>query len=650
MAATIKGINVKIGSDTEGLSAALKNVNSNARDIGSELRKVERLLKFNPENTELLAQKQKLLGNQVGNTRKKLDKLKATQGEVNEQFKKGEISEGQYRAFQREIVKTESQLKHYESQVNSTTSASERFAKKMEIVGEKMKSAGDKMKNVGGGLTRSVTAPILGVGAALFGLVQKTANAGDEIQKMSLRTGFSAKALSEYKHAAELSGTSLESLEKGVKRMQSTIYDAEQGLATASDAFDALGVSSEELEGKNPEQQFKILSSALADVDDSSRRAALAQDIFGRAGTDMLPMLAAGSKGIAKMRQEAQGLGIVFDQKAADAAAKFNDDMDRLKKSFAGVFQELGNKLIPIFVDDLIPVIKKTLVPMIQSFADKIAGLIDWFANLSPTMQKTIGILVALATVAGPVLIVAGQIISVIGTIMPIITTIATFVGSTLIPAIVAISAPVWVVIGAITAAVAIWALFGDEIKAFLKGAWEGFKLAISNFVTWLPEKLSSIKVSFVNKFNQIKKFLSGFSLFKIGKDIIQGLINGIKKLLGKPVQMIKNMARNITKGIKGILNMGSPSKVFAGIGENMVEGLMQGLAATEKKLQMQVDATIKGSIPQGNMATAGVGGQLVRTNNITINQNISDKVTADYATNKLTQVIQGRGLGGGFR
>ncbi|MBY9021945.1 MAG: phage tail tape measure protein, partial [Candidatus Lokiarchaeota archaeon] len=168
------------------------------------------------------------------------------------------------------------------------------------------------------------------------------------------------------------------------------IYDAEQGLATASDALDALGVSSEELEGKSPEQQFKILSSALADVDDASRKAALAQDIFGRAGTGMLPMLAEGSEGIAAMRKEAQELGIVFDQEAADSAAKFNDDMDRLKKSFTGVFQELGNKLIPIFVDDLIPAIKDTLVPMIQDFAEKVGNLVQWFADLNPVAQKVI--------------------------------------------------------------------------------------------------------------------------------------------------------------------------------------------------------------------------------------------------------------------
>src|SRR5699024_12049157 len=86
---------------------ALKDVNKESRDIQRELRDVDRLLRFNPKNTELLAQKKKLLAQQVEVTRKRLDKLKGAQEQVTEAFKKGEISEEQYRAFQREITETE---------------------------------------------------------------------------------------------------------------------------------------------------------------------------------------------------------------------------------------------------------------------------------------------------------------------------------------------------------------------------------------------------------------------------------------------------------------------------------------------------------------------------------------------------------------
>jgi phage-related minor tail protein len=102
---SIKGINIVIGSDTTALSKALGDVNKKSRDIQSELKLVEKLLKMDPSNTELLAQKQKLLADALKNTKEKLDGLKKAQEQVNAQFKKGEINEGQYRAFQREIIK-----------------------------------------------------------------------------------------------------------------------------------------------------------------------------------------------------------------------------------------------------------------------------------------------------------------------------------------------------------------------------------------------------------------------------------------------------------------------------------------------------------------------------------------------------------------
>src|SRR5690554_2498637 len=105
MAGKIKGITIEIGGNTQPLNKALEDVNKKSKSIQSELKQVERLLKLDPKNTELLAQKQKLLGDAVENSREKLDRLRATQEQVNEQFKKGEISEEQYRAFQREVVK-----------------------------------------------------------------------------------------------------------------------------------------------------------------------------------------------------------------------------------------------------------------------------------------------------------------------------------------------------------------------------------------------------------------------------------------------------------------------------------------------------------------------------------------------------------------
>jgi len=120
---TIKGINVVIGSDTTGLSKALSDVNKNARNIQSELKQVEKLLKLDPSNTQLVAQKQKLLADAIANSEEKLNKLRVAQEQVNEQFARGEISEGQYRAFQREVVKAEQELRRFQDDADKVQQA-----------------------------------------------------------------------------------------------------------------------------------------------------------------------------------------------------------------------------------------------------------------------------------------------------------------------------------------------------------------------------------------------------------------------------------------------------------------------------------------------------------------------------------------------
>jgi len=115
MAERIKGITVEIGGDTVGLDKALQGVNKTSRTLQSELRDVQRLLKFDPNNAELMAKKQELLNKQIENTNKKLKDLKEAEAQVQEQFEKGDIKEEQYRAFQRELQDTQQFLRHTEN-------------------------------------------------------------------------------------------------------------------------------------------------------------------------------------------------------------------------------------------------------------------------------------------------------------------------------------------------------------------------------------------------------------------------------------------------------------------------------------------------------------------------------------------------------
>ena len=226
--------------------------------------------------------------------------------------------------------------------------------------------------------------------------VKTYAQMGDEVQKMALRTGFSTEALSELRHAAEISGASLSTLEKGVKRMSGTILDAQDGLETYIRAFRHIGIEMKELDGLDPEEQFFRIAEGISQLEDPTTRAAIAQDMFGRAGTELLPLFAQGTEGIAALREEAHELGIVFDQEAADKAANFTDAMHRLSEATSGVKMAIAENLIPI------------LMPLIDKIKEAISGMTEW-AKEHPGLTKAIviltGVLAGLLLVLGPLMI-----------------------------------------------------------------------------------------------------------------------------------------------------------------------------------------------------------------------------------------------------
>lgn len=145
MANRIKGITVEIGGDTTKLQNALKGVNGQIKNTHSALKDVEKLLKLDPTNTTLLAQKQKLLTQAIGETKEKLATLKTAAEQANEQLQKGEISQDQYDSLQREIAETEAELKKLESQASKTNQTLTKIGE----VGSKVESFGNGVTNVG---------------------------------------------------------------------------------------------------------------------------------------------------------------------------------------------------------------------------------------------------------------------------------------------------------------------------------------------------------------------------------------------------------------------------------------------------------------------------------------------------------------------
>ena len=187
MGKTIKGITIEIGGKTTPLQNSLKDVNKVTRDVNSELRQVERLLKLDPTNTTLLAQKQELLAKSVESTSEKLQRLKAAQQQVEDQFKSGKIDGGQYREFQRELEATEAQLKKVQKEEKEAGEKAKKAGKDAEGSAggwEKLKNGLSSVGKVAGVAATAVAGAVTAAGGAFLGLAEETRESRENMAKL----------------------------------------------------------------------------------------------------------------------------------------------------------------------------------------------------------------------------------------------------------------------------------------------------------------------------------------------------------------------------------------------------------------------------------------------------------------------------------
>jgi len=277
------------------------------------------------------------------------------------------------------LVKIGADISELQSGLRNANTALEKHKKQFRQVGMAMTA-------VGGGIT-----------AALGGLINHYKKAGDEVQKMALRTGFSTEALSELKYAAQISGASLQGFEKGVKKMQKTIVDASEGMTTYLRAFERIGIEVKDLQGLSPEQQFLKIADAIGKVKDPTIQAATATDIFGRAGTQLLPFFKQGPEGMEKLRKKAHELGVVFDKEAADKAAALADAQTDLKASLSGLAISIGNVIIPKITD---------LVEKVSQVISKVSAWAKEHPKLTSLIVKLGGAVGVLGMALGPIVMV----------------------------------------------------------------------------------------------------------------------------------------------------------------------------------------------------------------------------------------------------
>ena len=263
MAGRIKGITVEIGGDTTGLEKALKSVNTTIRNTQSQLKDVNRLLKLDPSNTELLSKKQRALKEAIGATKEKLDSLKQAQEQAKQQLENGDLGQDKYDALQREIIETEQELRRLQEEAASTSVALSKIdqaGKKMEAFGDSVTSAGQKimpasMAVAGLGAAAVKTATDFDEGmskvAAISGATGDDLDAlRDKAREMGAKTKFSATEAAAAMEYMAMAGWKTEDMLGGIEGIMNLAAASGEDLATTSDivtdALTAFGMSADD--------------------------------------------------------------------------------------------------------------------------------------------------------------------------------------------------------------------------------------------------------------------------------------------------------------------------------------------------------------------------------------------------------------------
>lgn len=228
----------------------------------------------------------------------------------------------------------------------TTASFQSDMGKAVTIAERNMLSIERAVKKASGVISASLT-----VAASAFAVKMKNiVDDADNLAKVSRKIGVATEELSALRYSADLAGVGFEEVTKGLIKLSKNAADASANLGSSRRAFDFIGVSVTSTDGSLRSINDILLDVAdkFAAMGDGTKKAALAQELFGKAGADLIPMLNEGRKGLEENSKEAERFGIIIGQNTAIQAEKFNDNMTRLKAAFNGVFYNIANEIIPV--------------------------------------------------------------------------------------------------------------------------------------------------------------------------------------------------------------------------------------------------------------------------------------------------------------
>lgn len=430
-----------------------------------------------------------------------------------------------------------------------------------------------KMKNFGKGVTRLgkkmsvLSAGMTAAGVAAFALAKGTADAGNQIAKNARGAGVAADYYQEMAYAiGQVSDVSESELTSSFQRLSRTIGEGADGTKQASDALEQLGFTQSQIASGTitTQQAFDAYIKKMDGLKDPALAAALSNDLLGRSGVRLGAQLAGAGGSISTLRDRANSLGLVLSKDALDASERFTDQMDDLKRSFQAVKLKLGADLLPLFSNKLIPLFQEKVIPKIAELGEKIGAIATWFGDLPEPVLEAAGVIAAAFAVGGPILIGIGLVSSAMG-------------------ALVAAAGPIGLMIAAASLLTAAWVKWGDDFTSAVGGA-----------IDWITEKFTA----FTDYIKAIPE-----QLLQVGRDMIQGLMDGIREKWEELKATVYEMAEALPNWMKELLGIESPSRVFMEIGNFIGQGLAEGISQSQSLVQRAV-GQLSGAAVDGSAAT----------------------------------------------
>ena len=398
--------------------------------------------------------------------------------------------------------------------------ANDKLSAALDNAKKKIQEFGDAASAVGGGIQTAGLA-ILAAGTAIVGSLAAAglafAKVGSELNDLSQRTGVSVEALSELQFVFGQAGVEAADLETAIKKMQKAVVEAANGSKGANELIARLGLSVADLAAMTPEEMLSAFADGLATVSNPSERAALAMELFGKSGTKLLPVLAQGAEGLARMREYARDLGLTVSTDAAQAADALDDAIGELTATVRILVFEVGAALAPIFLE---------VVNVLRGVA---SATIEWVRNNRDAVitalavgAALVGIGAVLAGIGGG-LIVLGAVISGTATLLGFLSAAWAVVSATATAAWTAMTGPVGLAVAGVlaigTALLYVTGILGQVADYFgqvftalaidLATTWGGVRdaLAAGDLALAGEIALQGLKVVWIRILNEIKGF-----------------------------------------------------------------------------------------------------------------------------------------------